>query len=158
MRPPCSMDRAVTPESPGRMSVRVLVADNSALVRERLVALVSELETIDLVGQAGDAGETLGCVDRFSPDVVILDSRTIDPNGLQVLKEIKAGKTAPVVIVLSTDPYPQYRQMCRQLGADFFLDKDTEFDRVNKVLGILGYERNTPYPQGHSASQRCSEE
>ena len=138
--------------------MKVLVADNSALVRERLVALVSELETIDLVGQAGDAGETLGCVDRFSPDVVILDSRTIDRNGLQVLKEIKAGKTAPVVIVLSTDPYPQYRQMCRQLGADFFLDKDTEFDRVNKVLGTLGYERNTPYPQGHSASQRCSEE
>lgn len=140
------------------MSVKVLVADNSALVRERLVALVSELETIDLVGQAGDAGETLGCVDRFSPDVVILDSRTIDRNGLQVLKEIKAGKTAPVVIVLSTDPYPQYREMCRRLGADFFLDKDTEFDRVNKVLGMLGYERNTSYPRGHYASQRCSEE
>jgi DNA-binding NarL/FixJ family response regulator len=140
------------------MSVRVLVADNSALVRERLVALVSELETIDLIGQAGDAGETLGCVDRFSPDVVILDSRTIDRNGLQVLKEIKAGNTAPVVIVLSTDPYPQYREMCRQLGADFFLDKDTEFDRVNKVLGTLGYERKTSYPQGYNASQRCSEE
>ena len=140
------------------MSVKVLVADNSALVRERLVALVSELETIDLVGQAGDAGETLGCVDRFSPDVVILDSRMIERNGLQVLKQIKAGNRAPVVIVLSTDPYPQYREMCRQLGADFFLDKDTEFDRVNKVLGTLGYERNTPNPRGHYASQRCSEE
>ena len=140
------------------MSVRVLIADNSALVRERLVALVSELETIDLVGQAADAGETLGCVDRFSPDVVILDSRTIDRNGLQVLREIKAGKTAPVVIVLSTDPYPQYREMCRRLGADFFLDKDTEFDRVNKVLGTLGYERNIPCLRGHNASQQCSEE
>ena len=140
------------------MSVKVLVADNSALVRERLVALVSELETIDLVGQAGDAGETLGCVNRFSPDVVILDSRTIDRNGLQVLKEIKAGKAAPVVIVLSTDPYPQYREMCRQLGADFFLDKDTEFDRVNTVLGTLGCEQNTPYPRGHRASQPYSEE
>jgi DNA-binding NarL/FixJ family response regulator len=140
------------------MRVKVLVADNSALVRERLVALVSEVETIDLVGQAGDAGETLGCVDRFSPDVVILDSRTIDRNGLQVLKEIKAGKAAPVVIVLSTDPYPQYREMCRQLGADFFLDKDTEFDRVNKVLVTLRYERSTHNPRGQYASQSCSEE
>ena len=138
--------------------MKVLVADNSALVRERLVALVSEVETIDLVGQAGNAGETLGCVDRFSPDVVILDSRTIDRNGLQVLKEIKTGKAAPVVIVLSTDPYPQYREMCRRLGADFFLDKDTEFDRVNTVLGTLGYERSTHYPRGQYASQRCSEE
>ena len=140
------------------MRVRVLVADNSVLVRERLVALVSELETIDLIGQAGNAGETLGCVNRFNPDVVILDSRTIGRNGLQVLKKIKAGQPAPVVIVLSTDPYPQYREMCRQLGADFFLDKDTEFHRVNKVLGTLRYKRNTPNLQGHSASQRCSEE
>jgi len=140
------------------MSVKVLVADNSALVRERLVALVSELETIDLVGQAADAGETLGCVDRLSPDVVILDSRMIERNGLQVIKQIKASNRAPVVIVLSTDPYPQYREMCRQLGADFFLDKDTEFDRVNKVLGTLKYERNTANPRGRRASQRCSEE
>jgi DNA-binding NarL/FixJ family response regulator len=140
------------------MSVRVLVADNSALVRERLVALVSELETIDLVGQASDADETLGCVQRFSPDVVILDSRMIERDGLQVLQEIKASHTAPIVIVLSADPYPQYREMCRKLGADFFLDKDTEFDRVNKVLGTLRYKRNTPNLQGHSASQRRSEE
>jgi DNA-binding NarL/FixJ family response regulator len=140
------------------MSVRVLVADNSALVRERLVALVSELETIELVDQAGSAGETLGCVDRHRPDVVILDSRMIVCNGLHLLKEIKASATAPVVIVLSTDPYPQYREMCKQLGADFFLDKDTEFDRVNKVLGTLEYEPNTPHLLGHYASQPYSEE
>jgi DNA-binding NarL/FixJ family response regulator len=138
--------------------VKVLVADNSVLVRERLVALVSEVEAIDQVGQAGNAGEILGCVDRLSPDVVILDSRTIDRNGLQVLKTIKAGKAAPVVIVLSTDPYPQYREMCRQLGADFFLDKDTEFERVNKVLGTLGNGQRPSYPRGQYASTGRSEE
>ena len=138
--------------------MKVLVADNSVLVRERLVALVSEVEAIDLVGQAGNAGETLGCLDRFNPDVVILDSRTIDRNGLQVLKKIKAGQAAPVVIVLSTDPYPQYREMCRRLGADFFLDKDTEFERVNKVLGTLGNGKHTPYPRGQQPSQRGLEE
>ena len=152
------MDRAVTPDSVEGKPVKVLVADNSVLVRERLVALVSEVEAIDLVGQAGNAGETLGCVDRLSPDVVILDSRTIDRNGLQVLKKIKAGRAAPVVIVLSTDPYPQYREMCRRLGADFFLDKDTEFDRVNKVLGTLGNGHSTPYPWGQHPSQRSSED
>jgi DNA-binding NarL/FixJ family response regulator len=140
------------------MSVRVLVADNSALVRERLVALVSEIETIDLIGQAGDAGETLGFVDEFSPDAVILDSRMIERDGLQVLTAIKTRYTAPVVIVLSTDPYPQYREMCRQLGADFFLDKDTEFDRVNKVLRTIGYRTQTPCRRGHLVSQPCPEE
>jgi DNA-binding NarL/FixJ family response regulator len=140
------------------MSVRVLVADNSALVRERLVALVSELETIDLIGQAADAGETLGFIDTFSPDAVILDARMIERDGLQVLTAIKARYAAPVVIVLSTDPYPQYRETCRQLGADFFLDKDTEFDRVNKVLRTIRYKPQTPYEQGCFVSQPCPEE
>jgi len=140
------------------MSVRVLVADNSELVRERLVAMVSELDTIDRIDQASDAGETLGSVDAFRPDVVILDSRIIERNGLHVLQEIKDSTTAPVVIVLSADPYPKYREVCRQSGADFFLDKDTEFHRVNKVLGLLGYGQSTPYLRGRRASQRRSEE
>lgn len=138
--------------------MRVLVADNSALVRERLVAMVSEIETIDLIGQAGDADETLGFIDKFSPDAVILDSRLIERDGLQVLTAIKARYAAPVVIVLSTDPYPQYREMCRQLGADFFLDKDTEFDRVNGVLRTIGYKPQTSYSRGHLVSQPCPEE
>jgi DNA-binding NarL/FixJ family response regulator len=138
--------------------VKVLVADNSVLVRERLVALVSELETIDLIDQTGDAGETLGYIDRCKPDVVILDARMIERDGLQVLTAIKARRAAPLVIVLSTDPYPQYREVCRQLGADFFLDKDTEFDRVNKVLRTIDYRPPTPCPQGHFISQRCPEE
>lgn len=138
--------------------MKVLVADNSVLVRERLVALVSELETIDLIDQTGDAGETLGYIDRCKPDVVILDARMIERDGLEVLTAIKARHAAPLVIVLSTDPYPQYREVCRQLGADFFLDKDTEFDRVNKVLRTIDYRPHTLYPQGHFVSQRYPEE
>jgi two-component system chemotaxis response regulator CheY len=117
--------------------MRILVADDSTLVRERLVDLLSELEGIELVGQVADEGETLGCVRESRPDVVILDARMTERDGLQVLKEIKASDTGPVIIVLSTFPYPQVQKRCEQLGADFFLDKASEMDRVVELIGAI---------------------
>lgn len=118
--------------------MKVLVADNSALVRERLVALLSELDTIDLVSQASDVGQMLGSVQGLKPDVVIIDDRLIGRDGRQVLAEMKASFTPPVVIVLSPFSCPQYRRRWEQLGTDLFLDKGTEIHRVIEVISALG--------------------
>lgn len=120
--------------------VRVLVADDSALVRERLIALLSDLEGIEIVGQACTPGETLGSVQKSEPDVVVLDLRMIDRHGLEVVKEIKATTIRPAIIVLSTFPYPQYRKKCEQMGADFFLDKTTDIHQVAELIDLLGEE------------------
>lgn len=117
--------------------MKVLIADDSTLVRERLVALISELETVELVGQAGNAREALRVIQRLRPDVVILDIRMPGGSGIQVLEAIKTSTAAPVVIMLTAFPYPQYRKKCLELGADYFLDKTTEFDHVAKVLRQL---------------------
>lgn len=117
--------------------MRILVADDSTLVRERLVDMLSELEDIELVGQVADDGETLGRVRESRPDVVILDACLAGRDGLQVLTEIKASGTGPMVIVLSTFPYPQVQKRCEQLGADFFLDKASEMDRVAELIGTI---------------------
>lgn len=120
--------------------MKVLIADDSALVRERLAALISELEVVELVGLAGNAHETLEAIQRLKPDIVTLDIRMPGSNGIQVLKAIKMSPSAPVVIMLTAFPYPQYRKKCLELGADYFLDKATEFDRVTEVLRQLDGE------------------
>ena len=68
------------------------------------------------------------------PDVVILDIRMPDGSGIDVLQTIKQGEPAPAVIVLTNYPYPAYRQKCLQAGADFFLDKSTEFDQIPELI------------------------
>jgi YesN/AraC family two-component response regulator len=68
------------------------------------------------------------------PDVVILDIRMPENNGIQVLEAIKKSAAAPVVIMLTAFPYPQYRKKCLEAGAEYFFDKATEFEQVAEVL------------------------
>ena len=94
--------------------MKVLVADDSTLVRERLVALISELEDVELVSQASNAGEALMMVRHSRPDVVILDIRMPGVNGLQVLEAIKAmevpdeydEKPRILALLCENDAYP----------------------------------------------------
>ena len=117
--------------------LRVFIADDSDLVRERLATLISELEAVELVGQAEDAHEALEAIQRLEPDVAILDIRMPGGNGIQVLEAVKVSGSALVIIMLTAFPYPQYRKKCLEAGAEYFFDKTTEFEQVAKVLGEL---------------------
>jgi YesN/AraC family two-component response regulator len=114
--------------------LKVFIADDSALMRERLAALISEIEGVEVVGQAGDARETLDGIQHLRPDAVILDIRMPGNNGIQVLEAIKKKNAAPVVIMLTAFPYPQYRKKCLEAGAEYFFDKAIEFEQVAEVL------------------------
>ena len=114
--------------------MKVLIVDDSTLVRERLAGLLSELGNVELVDQAGSGGEALAAMQRSRPDVVILDIRMPGGNGIQLLKAIKSGAASPVVIVFTAFPFPQYRKKCLEAGADFFFDKDTGFERIVEAL------------------------
>jgi len=117
--------------------MKVFIADDSAAVVERLITMLSELPQVEIMGQAQDALEAIKAIRQLNPDVVILDIRMPGGNGIDVLKDIKSNKPAPVVIMLTNYPYPQYRRKCKALGADFFFDKSTEFEKVTEVLGQL---------------------
>ena len=119
------------------MMLKVVIADDSALVRERLAALVSDIEGVEMVGQASNASDAIDISQRLKPDVVILDIRMPGGNGIQVLEAIKASEAGPVVIMLTAFPYPQYRDKCLKAGADHFFDKATELDSVPEVLKQL---------------------
>lgn len=115
-------------------SMRVLIADDSGPVRERIKMLLSEVESIEIVGEAVDAQQAVDFITKQLPDVVILDIRMPGRNGIDVLKEIDKKDGLPVVIMLTNFPYPQYRRKCMEAGADFFFDKSREFEKVVEVL------------------------
>jgi DNA-binding NarL/FixJ family response regulator len=114
--------------------VRVFIADDSRIVREHLVTMLDELTGVEIVGQAETVVEAISAIGKLQPDVVILDIRMPDGSGIDVLQTIKQDVPAPVVIVLTNYPYPAYRQKCLQAGADFFLDKSSEFDQIPELF------------------------
>ena len=110
---------------------QVLIVDDSEQIRERLVTLLSESDQIRIVGQAGNSRQALEAMQRLSPDTIILDIRLPGGgSGIELLKQIKARHPKMKVIMLTNFDYAQYRRQCRQLGADYFLNKTLEFEKI----------------------------
>jgi DNA-binding NarL/FixJ family response regulator len=126
----------------------VFIVDDSAIIRERLKTMLSEIPEVKIAGEAKDTSEATTSILRLKPNVVILDIRISEGNGIEVLNDIKQTNDAPMVIMLTNYPYPQYRKKCTEKGADFFFDKSTEFDKINDVLKkniVLGGYNNHIY-------------
>lgn len=117
--------------------LKVLIADDSDLVRGRLRELVSEVDGTEVVGEASNGGETLEALGQWEPDVLILDIRMPGGNGIDVLEALKDGESSPVVIMLTAYAYPQYRERCLEAGAAYFFDKATEFEQIADILERL---------------------
>jgi len=121
--------------------MRVYVVDDSPLVRERLVTLLSEVAGVEVVGSADNAEDGIAGIAMNRPDVAILDIRMPSGSGISVLEEVKKRDDSPTVIMLTNYPYPQYRKKCMDAGADYFFDKSSEFYRVTEVLAHMIEER-----------------
>jgi DNA-binding NarL/FixJ family response regulator len=117
--------------------MKVFIVDDSAVVRERLIGMLTELPEIEIAGQAKNAPDAIKSIRKLKPDITILDIRMPGGNGIEVLKEIKKDKPSPLIIILTNYPYPQYRKKCMEGGADYFFDKSTEFEKVIEVLKKL---------------------
>lgn len=125
-------------------SMKVLIADDSAIVRARLRTLLSELGGIDLIGEATDGPEAERLLRETRPDVAIFDIRMPNGSGIDLVRTAKELKDVPVVIILTNYTSPQYRTACLQAGADFFFDKSTEFMAVADVLqDLIGKDRDS---------------
>jgi len=123
--------------------VKVLIVDDSILVQQRLVDMLAEIDGIEVVGKAKGESEALSEAIELVPDVVILDIRLREGNGINLLQKIKNDSANTVVIIITSYPYPQYRNRCAAAGADFFFSKSTEFDKIPEVLKRLVVRSNS---------------
>jgi DNA-binding NarL/FixJ family response regulator len=114
--------------------MNVYIVDDSVILRERLVSMLADLAGLRVVGQASDTQEAMEGIRRLKPDVVILDLHLPGGGGIKVLRYTKQESPTTRVIILTNYDYPQYRNTCFDAGADLFVDKLTEFDRVPALV------------------------
>ena len=114
--------------------MKLLIIDDSQLMQDRISSALSELEEIKIVGQATNSFEAYSMHKKYKPDVVILDIRLPGESGIQILEKLKKEDKKLKIIVLTNYPYPQYRKKCLELGADYFLDKSNEFNKLPQLL------------------------
>lgn len=108
--------------------IRVLIADDQALVRAGLVALLGAEPDFDVVGAAADGIEALRLAREFTPDVVCLDIRMPGGNGIEVARSLCGPEADPVipVLMLTTFDLDDYIFGALEAGASGFLLKDSD--------------------------------
>ncbi len=117
--------------------IKVLIVDDSAVIRQRLADLLSGSNGVRVVGQASGPAEALASLPILKPNVVTLDVRMPGGSGIDVIRPIKEASAGVTIIMLTNYPCPRYERECRERGADFFLDKSRDFGRILEILNGL---------------------
>lgn len=113
---------------------RVYIVDDSVKLRKRLLELLSDVDNVQVIGQAGNADTALNDIRVLKPDTVLLDIRLSGKSGIQLLGEIKEFQSEIMVIIMTNYDYPQYRQQSIRAGADHFFNKTREFEDIIEVI------------------------
>jgi DNA-binding NarL/FixJ family response regulator len=114
--------------------MKVIIADDSTQIRERIIKFLSSVPNVEIVGEAIDGVETAVLVRKTKPDIVILDLQMPKLSGLEILPRIKEIIPSPVVIVLTNFSTGPLKAMCMREGADFFFDKSNEFEKAIEII------------------------
>jgi DNA-binding NarL/FixJ family response regulator len=106
------------------MSIKVVLADDQALVRTGFRMILAETDDIEVVGEAGDGDEAVRVVAAAGPDVVLMDVRMPGTDGIAATRRIRAADPAPRVLILTTFDLDEYVYAGLRAGASGFVLKD----------------------------------
>ncbi|WP_405861255.1 response regulator transcription factor [Streptomyces sp. NBC_01515] len=106
------------------MTIRVLIADDQMMVREGFSVLLGAMPDIEVVGEAVNGRDAVERVRELAPDVVLMDIRMPEMNGIEATREIVAADGAAKVLVLTTFDLDEYVYQALRAGASGFLLKD----------------------------------
>jgi len=116
--------------------ISVLLVDDEALVRAGLRMILETAEDLTVVGDAGDGRAAIAAVDRYRPDVVLMDIRMPGLDGLSATAAIRSGADPPSVIVLTTFDTDDDIFQALDAGAVGFLLKDTPSQDLLRAVRI----------------------
>jgi DNA-binding NarL/FixJ family response regulator len=117
--------------------IRVAVADDQALVRSGFVVLLKSAPDVEVVGEAANGNEIVDLVRAEQPDVVLMDIRMPEMDGLEATRVFVAGVPATRVLILSTFDLDEYVYGALRAGASGFLLKDTLPDDLLAAVRIV---------------------
>ncbi|MFN2147537.1 MAG: response regulator transcription factor, partial [Anaerolineales bacterium] len=117
-------------------SIRVVVADDHRLFTEGLDLVLSR-DGIQVVGTAATGRQTVELTSDLKPDIVLMDIRMPDMDGLQALGAIKASCPETSVIILTSFDNPEYLTRAISMGAAGYLMKDTTSESVVNAIRLV---------------------
>lgn len=114
--------------------IRVVLADDQALVRGALKALLELEGDLEVVGEAGTGEELLATVTKLTPAVAVVDIEMPDVDGIAATAQIRAAHPETRVLILTTFGRPGYLRRALEAGASGFMVKDTPSEELARAV------------------------
>jgi len=119
------------------MSIRVLLCDDQALVRSGFRLILESREDIEVVGEVEDGREAIGLTRRVDPDVILMDVRMPNVDGVEATRRLVAGGSRARIIILTTFDLDEYVYEAIRAGASGFLLKDVQPAQLVDAIRVV---------------------
>jgi DNA-binding NarL/FixJ family response regulator len=118
-------------------TLKLLIVDDSLLLRNRLFEILQVIDNSLKIIQAENAMIALTKFKTEKPEIIVLDIALPDMSGITVLKTVKKISPGTKVIILTNYPIEQFKEICFKLGADYFLNKSDEFEKIPFIISEI---------------------
>jgi DNA-binding NarL/FixJ family response regulator len=119
------------------MSIRVLLVDDQALIRAGFRMILDAEGDMEVVGECADGTQAVDSVRRLKPDVVLMDIRMPEMDGIEATRLIADGESAPKVLMLTTFDLDEYVYDALRAGASGFLLKDVPAEQLVDGIRVV---------------------
>lgn len=127
--------------------MKVLIVDYSTRIVERLEEMLSEAGNVACMHKAVSYTQAITLYQKIKPDIVLLDICLPADGSFKILKEMKKPGSNTCVIILAIEKNNYVHEQCNSLGADFFFDKYSEFEKIPAAIdSIIGKSRSNINP------------
>jgi DNA-binding NarL/FixJ family response regulator len=126
------------------MTIRVLLCDDQALVRDGFRMILNAEDDIDVVGEAADGGQAVEATKRLRPKVVLMDVRMPGIHGIEATRRILVSGVDSRVLILTTFDLDEYVYQALRAGASGFLLKDATAPQLVEGVRVVAAGEGRP--------------
>ena len=119
---------------------KCLIIEDQKPIRKKIAETISLISDLQVLDEFESGKEAITLISELSPDVIILDIRLKDINGIEVLSEMKKMDINIPVIVFTQFENDRYKEKCKHLGASHYLLKKDGLEQLKDVLNMILYK------------------
>jgi DNA-binding NarL/FixJ family response regulator len=117
--------------------LNVLIIENSDILKERYTRLLSSINSIEMLTLTALNVQSFDFIKNHNPEVIIIAQDLNTNIKIDIIKKIKENNSATIIISLCSKPFHQINEKYKEIGADYILDKSTEFNKLYEIFQEL---------------------
>jgi len=132
-----AINSPVQPAAHFKVPMKVLLVEDSVLIRNALMEMLVDSEDLSIDGIASTQKTAIELLNEHHFDMILIDIELAEGNGFEVIRHTQKENypyPAPVAVMLTNHAYPQYRSLAKNLGVKHFFDKSMDFDLAIETI------------------------